>query len=53
MAVGTEEENEEHLIGSWADFNSHATEETNVWKFLLEYLPTMIQPSQYEVWKNI
>ena len=36
IAVGIEKENEEHLIGSWTDFNRQVTEETNVRKCLLE-----------------
>ena len=41
LAVGIEEENEEHLFGPWTAFNRHVTEETNVRKCLLEYLPTI------------
>ena len=52
IAVGTEEENEEHLIGSGTDFNRQVTEEANVRKYLLEYLPTMPRPPEYPVCKK-
>ena len=52
IAVGIEEGNEEHLIGSWSDFNRLVTEERNVRKCLLEYLPTIPQPPEYPVCKK-
>ena len=52
IAVGIEEENKEHLIGSWADFNRRVTKEANLRKYLLEYLPTIPQPPEYPVCKK-
>ena len=53
IAVGIGEENEEHLIGSLTNFNRQVTEETNVRKCLLEYLPTIPHPPEYPVWKKL
>ena len=52
IAVGVEGENEEHLIGSWTDFNRQVNEEIYVMKCLLEYLPTIPQPPEYSVCKK-
>ena len=52
IAVDIEEENEEHVIGSWADFNIQVTEETNVRKCLLEHLQTIPQSLEYPVCKR-
>ena len=52
IAVGIEEENEEHLIESWTDFKRQVTKETNVRKCLLGYLPTIPQPPEYPVCKK-
>ena len=53
IAVGIEEENEEHLIGSWTDVNKQVTEETNIRKSHLEYLPTIPQPLEYPFCKKL
>ena len=52
IAVGIEEKNEEHLIGSWTDFNRQVTEETNITNCLLEYLPIIPQLPEYPICKK-
>ena len=39
IAIGIQEENEEHLIQSWTYFTTQYREKSNVRKCLLEYLP--------------
>ena len=39
IAIGIQEENEEHLIQSWTYFTTQDREKSNVRKCLLEYLP--------------
>ena len=53
IAVGIEKNNTEHLIRSWIDFNGQVTEEANVRKCLLQYLPTIPQPLEYSVCKKL
>ena len=52
VAVIIEKDNEEHLIGSWTDFNRQVTKETNVSKCFLQYLPTIPRPFEYSVCKK-
>ena len=52
VAVIIEKDNEEHLIGSWTDFNRQVTKEINVSKCFLQYLPTIPRPLEYPVYKK-
>ena len=52
IAVGIEKDNEQHLIESWTDFNGQVTEETNVRKCFLQYLPPIPQSLEYSVCKK-
>ena len=52
VAVIIEKDNEEHLTGSWTDFNRQVTKETNVSKCFLQYLPTIPRPLEYSVCKK-
>ena len=51
-AISIEKDNEEHLIGSWTDFNGQVTEEANVMNRFLQYLPTIPQPLEFSVCKR-
>ena len=51
-AISIEKDNEEHLIGSWTDFNGQVTEEANVMNRFLQYLPTIPQSLEFSVCKR-
>ena len=53
IVVGIEKDIEEHLIGSWTDFNGQVTEQTNVRKCFLQYLPTIPRPLYQQYFYSI
>ena len=53
IAVGIKKDIEEHLTGSWTDFNGQVTEQTNVRKCFLQYLPPIPRPLYQQYFYSI